>query len=106
MAKFECASDQKPIVERTPRARGRHCSGSVDPKIAALICAGFLVGASVVVKFATALSNAVLEKVFTVALLWSCYVVAMGLQLLAFHTSLPYLFGVEPLDWMDMFTSR
>jgi uncharacterized membrane protein YfcA len=51
------------------RERGRHCSGSVDPKIAALICAGFLVGASVVVKFATALSNAVLEKVFTVALL-------------------------------------
>ena len=40
------------------------------------------------------------------ALLWSCYVVAMGLQLLALYTSLPYLFGVEPLDWMDMLTSR
>jgi len=40
------------------------------------------------------------------ALLWSCYVVAMGLQLLALYTSLPDLFGVEPLDWMDMLTSR
>ena len=40
------------------------------------------------------------------ALLWSCYAVAMGLQFLALSTPLHYLFGVVPLDWMGVLTSR
>jgi uncharacterized protein len=43
--------------------------GYVDLKIAALVAAGFMVGSLFGAKFASALSNAVLEKVFGVALL-------------------------------------
>jgi uncharacterized protein len=52
-----------------PAAWTYYKSGYVDPKIAALICAGFIMGALVGAKFATELSNAALEKVFAVALL-------------------------------------
>ena len=40
------------------------------------------------------------------ALLWCCYAVAIGLQLLALYTLLRHLFGVVPLDWMGVLTSR
>lgn len=43
--------------------------GYVDLKIAALVAAGFMVGSLFGAKFANTLSNAVLEKVFGVALL-------------------------------------
>jgi uncharacterized membrane protein YfcA len=43
--------------------------GFVDVKIAALICLGFFIGGLFGAKLATHLSNAVLEKVFGVALL-------------------------------------
>ncbi|MBI3871727.1 MAG: sulfite exporter TauE/SafE family protein [candidate division Zixibacteria bacterium] len=43
--------------------------GYVDLRIAGLICAGFFLGALVGARFAVGLSNAVLEKVFGVALL-------------------------------------
>lgn len=43
--------------------------GYTDLRIAAFICAGFFVGGLVGAKLATGLSNAVLEKVFGVALL-------------------------------------
>jgi len=43
--------------------------GYVDLKVAALICAGFVVGGLLGAKVATSLSNAMLEKVFGVALL-------------------------------------
>ncbi|PYV31010.1 MAG: permease [Acidobacteria bacterium] len=43
--------------------------GYVDLKVAALICAGFVIGGLLGAKVATSLSNAMLEKVFGVALL-------------------------------------
>lgn len=43
--------------------------GYVDLKIAGLICVGFFLGGFVGAKFATWLSNPVLEKVFGIALL-------------------------------------
>ncbi len=43
--------------------------GYVDLKIAGLICAGFFLGGFLGAKFATGLSNRMLEKVFGVALL-------------------------------------
>jgi uncharacterized protein len=43
--------------------------GYVDLKVAALICAGFVIGGLLGAKLATSLSNAMLEKVFGVALL-------------------------------------
>ncbi len=43
--------------------------GYVDIRVAAFVAAGFLVGSLFGAKFATGLSNAVLEKVFGVALL-------------------------------------
>jgi uncharacterized protein len=43
--------------------------GYVDLRIAALVAAGFIVGSLFGAKFANALSNVVLEKVFGVALL-------------------------------------
>ena len=52
-----------------PAAWTYYQSGYVDPKIAAFICVGFVVGALLGAKFATDLSNAALEKVFAVALL-------------------------------------
>jgi uncharacterized membrane protein YfcA len=52
-----------------PAAWTYYQSGYVDPKIAALICVGFVVGAVLGAKFATGLSNVTLEKVFAVALL-------------------------------------
>ena len=52
-----------------PAAWTYYRSGYVDPKIAALICVGFIVGAVVGAKFAIGLSNVALEKVFAVALL-------------------------------------
>jgi uncharacterized membrane protein YfcA len=44
-------------------------AGYVDLKIAALVCAGFFVGGFIGAKLATGMSNAVLEKVFAVALI-------------------------------------
>jgi uncharacterized membrane protein YfcA len=41
----------------------------VDLKIAALICVGFFLGGLVGAKFATKLSNVVLERIFGIALL-------------------------------------
>jgi uncharacterized protein len=43
--------------------------GYVDLKVALLICVGFFLGGLLGAKVATSLSNAVLEKVFGVALL-------------------------------------
>jgi len=43
--------------------------GFVDITIAALICAGFFVGSVMGARFATNLSNVVLEKVFGIAML-------------------------------------
>jgi uncharacterized membrane protein YfcA len=43
--------------------------GYVDLKIAIFICMGFFIGGLLGAKFATGLSNAVLEKVFGIALL-------------------------------------
>jgi uncharacterized protein len=43
--------------------------GNVDLKIAALICAGFIIGSLFGAKFANTLSNAMLQKVFGVVLL-------------------------------------
>jgi uncharacterized protein len=43
--------------------------GYVDLKVAALICAGFVIGGLLGAKVATSLSNTMLEKVFGVALL-------------------------------------
>lgn len=43
--------------------------GNVDLKVALLICVGFFLGGLLGAKVATSLSNAVLEKVFGVALL-------------------------------------
>ena len=43
--------------------------GYVDLRIAALICAGFFIGGLLGAKFATKLSNVLLERVFGVALL-------------------------------------
>ena len=42
--------------------------GYVDLHVAALICLGFFVGGLIGAKFATALSNVVLERIFGVAL--------------------------------------
>jgi len=44
-------------------------NGYVDLKIAALICAGFFFGGLVGARFATSMSNAVLERTFGIALL-------------------------------------
>lgn len=46
-----------------------YTQGYVDVKVAALICLGFFFGGLLGAKLATSLSNAVLEKVFGVALL-------------------------------------
>lgn len=46
-----------------------YTEGYVDLRIAALICVGFFLGGFVGAKFATGLSNPVLEKVFGIALL-------------------------------------
>ena len=43
--------------------------GYVDSKIAIFICMGFFIGGLLGAKFATGLSNAILEKVFGIALL-------------------------------------
>jgi len=43
--------------------------GFVDLRIAALVCAGFVVGGLLGAKLATNLSNVILEKIFGVALL-------------------------------------
>ena len=43
--------------------------GYVDLRVASLICVGFFLGGLAGAKIATSLSNAVLEKVFGVALL-------------------------------------
>jgi len=43
--------------------------GFVDLRIAALICAGFVIGGLLGAKLATNLSNVILEKIFGVALL-------------------------------------
>jgi uncharacterized membrane protein YfcA len=44
--------------------------GYVDLKVAALICAGFFIGGLIGARFATSLSNVVLERIFGVALLF------------------------------------
>ncbi len=44
--------------------------GYVDLKIAALICAGFLIGGWIGARVATGLSNVILEKIFGIALLF------------------------------------
>lgn len=43
--------------------------GHVDLKVAALICAGFVIGGFVGAKFAVGLPNALLRRIFAVALL-------------------------------------
>jgi len=52
-----------------PAAWAYYRHGYTDLRIAMLVCAGFFVGGLLGAKVATSLSNAVLEKVFGVALL-------------------------------------
>jgi hypothetical protein len=52
--------------------------GYVDLKVAALICAGFIVGSIVGAKFATGVSDAVLQRVFGITL------IAIGIKMALF----------------------
>ena len=52
--------------------------GFVDVRVAGIICAGFIVGSFISARFATHLSNEVLQKVFGVALL------AIGIRMIFF----------------------